>query len=53
MSLIIPPKLHLAFKVATAAQGKEMSEVLIQFIKEYVEKHAPAAVRSGKKAGRA
>jgi len=51
MSLIIDPDLHHAFKLITTAQGKEMSQVLIQFIKDYVEKHAPA-VRLSKKGGR-
>jgi len=51
MSLIISPELHRAFKVATAAEGKEMSEVLIAFIEEYVRKHSPAT-RPAKKGGR-
>ncbi len=50
MSLVIDPDLHRAFKLATAAEGKQMSEVLIQFIKDYVHKHAPA-VRLSRKAG--
>lgn len=51
MSLIITPELHRAFKMATASEGKEMSEVLITFIEKYVAEHAPIA-RPGKKAGR-
>ena len=51
MSLIIDPDLHRAFKLATTAEGKEMSQVLIDFIKDYVQKHAPAA-RPVKKGGR-
>lgn len=53
MSLIIAPELHRAFKVATAYEGKEMSEVLIEFIKQYVQDHSPKAQPSTKKAGRA
>ena len=52
MSLIIDPQLHRAFKLATAAEGKEMSEVLIQFIEQYVQKH-PVVVRPARKGGRA
>ena len=51
MSLVIDPELHRNFKLATAAEGKQMSEVLIQFIKDYVEKHA-SAVRLSRKGGR-
>lgn len=53
MSLIIDPKLHRAFKVATMLQGTEMSQVLIQFIEQYVEKYAPANLRPAQKGGRA
>jgi hypothetical protein len=51
MSLIISPELHRAFKMATASEGKEMSEVLIAFIEDYVRQHAPA-LRPAKKGGR-
>ena len=50
MSLIIDPDLHRAFKLAAVAEGKEMSEVLIEFIKDYVRKHS--AARPVKKGGR-
>ena len=53
MSIIIDPKLHRAFKLATAAQGREMSEVLIEFIEQYVQQHPVAAAPQPKKAGRA
>jgi hypothetical protein len=52
MSLIIKPELHRAFKMACAAEGKEMSEVLIAYIKQFVKEHLPAG-RPSKKAGRA
>jgi hypothetical protein len=51
MSLIISPELHRAFKAATAAEGKEMSKILISFIEDYVQKHSPAT-RPAKKGGR-
>ncbi len=54
MSIIIDPKLHRAFKMATAAQGREMSEVLIEFIEEYLRQHPiAAAAPQPKKGGRA
>ena len=53
MSLIIDRELHRAFKMATAAEGKQMSEVLIEFIEQYVQEHRPKARPAAKKAGRA
>lgn len=53
MSLIIEPKLHRDFKVATASQGRQMSDVLIEFIERYVADHLPATAPSpAKKGGR-
>ncbi|HWT80384.1 MAG TPA: hypothetical protein VN203_25510 [Candidatus Acidoferrum sp.] len=52
MSLIIPPELHRAFKAAAAVQGRQMSELILEFIQGYVHQHAPAAPRTGKKGGR-
>ena len=51
MSLIIDPQLHQQFKMATAAQGTEMTIVLLEFIENYVAKHLPKALRQ-KKGGR-
>jgi hypothetical protein len=44
MSLIIDPDLHRAFKLATVDQGRQMSEVILEFIKDYVKKYAPQAL---------
>ncbi|HMC31921.1 MAG TPA: plasmid partition protein ParG [Candidatus Angelobacter sp.] len=41
MNLNVETTLHDSFKAATAAQGKKMTDVLIDFIKEYVEAHPP------------
>lgn len=41
MNLNVETSLHDAFKAATAAQGKKMTDVLIDFIQQYVEKHPP------------
>lgn len=43
MSLIIAPELHRAFKAAAAADGKQMTDLLLEFIQKYVEQHKPAA----------
>ena len=41
MNLNVPVELHNAFKSVTAAEGKNMSIVLMQFIQEYVAEHSP------------
>ena len=50
MTINIDRKLRQAFKAAVSLEGKEMSEVVLQFIKSYVKAHMPAALP--KKAGR-
>ncbi|MDT7815832.1 MAG: ParG [Acidobacteriaceae bacterium] len=50
LNIHIDVELHNAFKAVTAAQGKEMSPVLIDFIKKYIAEHMPAAFP--KKGGR-
>jgi predicted HicB family RNase H-like nuclease len=47
MNLNVEVDLHNAFKAATAAQGKSITEVLLEFINEYVRKNPPPAL--GKK----
>lgn len=39
MNLNVDVGLHNAFKSVTASQGKNMTDVLLEFIKEYVEKY--------------
>lgn len=51
MNLNIDAQLHQKFKVAAVMQGKNMSDVLLEFIQEYVQKHYPKVV-SGRKEGR-
>lgn len=46
MNLNVPVELHNSFKAVTAAQGQNMTDVLMEFIKSYVEK------RSSKPKGR-
>jgi hypothetical protein len=40
MNLNVPVELHNAFKAATAVKGENMTDVLMEFIKSYVAKHA-------------
>lgn len=45
MNLNVPVELHNNFKSVTAAQGKDMTTVLLEFIKSYVGKNAPKGRR--------
>ena len=40
MNVNIPLELHNSFKSITAAKGVNMTDVLIQFINEYVDIHS-------------
>ena len=44
--------LHAAFKVASVAQGKDMTTVLIELIQDYVAKNYPKGLPSSLKKGR-
>ena len=39
MNLNVPLELHNSFKSVTAAQGQNMTDVLMEFIKNYVARH--------------
>jgi hypothetical protein len=41
MNLNVEVKLHNDFKAVTATQGKSMTDVLLEFIRDYVQKHKP------------
>jgi hypothetical protein len=45
MNLNVPIELHNTFKSVTAAQGKDMTHVLLEFIRNYVTKHSPKGRR--------
>ncbi len=40
MNLNVPVELHNSFKAVTAAQGENMTDILLEFIKSYIAKHA-------------
>ncbi len=40
MNLNVPIELHNAFKATTAAQGRNMTDILLEFIQHYVIEHS-------------
>lgn len=40
MNLNVPIELHNAFKSTTAAAGQNMTDVLLEFIRDYLAKHS-------------
>jgi len=51
MNINVEESLHDGFKAATAARGESMTDILLQFIQEYVAKYGVASA-SKKKARR-
>ncbi len=49
MNINVEVSLHDAFKAATAAQGENMTDVLMQFIQEYVKKYGVQPVKKGRR----
>ena len=43
MNLNVPVELHNTFKAATAAQGENMTDVLLQRIRQYLAEHGQGA----------
>jgi hypothetical protein len=46
VNINVDVKLHNAFMAATAAQGVDMTTVLMEFIEKYVAKNGPATLKS-------
>jgi hypothetical protein len=42
MNLNVPVELHNSFKATTAAKGQNMTDVLLEFIQNYVTKNLPS-----------
>lgn len=40
MNLNVPVELHNSFKSTTAAQGANMTDILLEFIQSYIAKHS-------------
>jgi hypothetical protein len=49
MNLNVPIELHNSFKSATAAEGKNMTDVLLDFIQDYVAKYSSAKPKGRRK----
>ena len=45
MNLNVPVDLHNSFKSVTALEGKDMTTVLLEFIRSYVAKSSPKGRR--------
>ena len=48
MNLNVETALHNQFKSVVAAKGKNITDVLLEFIRDYVTKHLPPALRQGR-----
>ncbi len=49
MNLNVEAGLHNQFKAAVTLQNKNMTDVLLDFIRDYVQKHLPEAAGKSKK----
>ena len=49
MNLNVPIELHNAFKSVTAAQRQNMTDVLLDFIKDYVAQHSSSKPKGRRK----
>jgi hypothetical protein len=49
MNLNVPIELHNAFKSTTAGQGKNMTDVLLEYIQKYVADHSPLKPKGRRK----
>ncbi len=47
MNVNVEVSLHDAFKAATAAQGENMTDVLLRFIEDYVARNGVAPKKKG------
>jgi ParG len=50
LNVNISTELHRSFKSVTAAQGLEMTDVLLEFIQKYVDKNGLAPARKSRRA---
>jgi predicted HicB family RNase H-like nuclease len=50
LNVNITTELHRRFKSATAAQGLEMTDVVLQFIEQYVAKNGVVASKKSRRA---
>jgi hypothetical protein len=51
MNINVEATVHDQFKAATAAKGVKMTEVLLKYIKDYVDKNLPSELKQKKGRG--
>ena len=49
MNLNVPIELHNSFKSLTAAQGENMTDVLLEYIRDYVVKYSSSKPKARRK----
>jgi hypothetical protein len=49
MNINIEGTLHDQFKAATAARGENMTDVLLRYIEDYVQKNLPRGLREARR----
>jgi ParG len=49
MNINVDRALHDQFKAATAARGENMTDVLLRYIADYVQKNLPRALRESRR----
>ena len=49
LNLHVPIELHKAFKAATANQGKNMTDVILEAIQKYVKDHPLQSPKKGRR----
>ena len=49
LNINVPTDLHNSFKATTAAQGLEMTDVLLEFIEKYVAKNEPVTPKKSRR----
>ena len=49
MNLNVPIELHNLFKSTTASRGQNMTDVLLEFIQDYVDKYEAKQSKKGKR----
>lgn len=49
LNVIISTQLHSQFKSLAAAQGEKMTDILLEFIRDYVRRHTTAKPKGQRK----
>ncbi len=49
LNVNLDEKLHAAFKAAAALEGRRMTDLIVEFIEQYLREHSPGLPRKGMK----